>query len=62
MSGIIFTGIFVCTLILNQNHTAMAQQEPNGTSFHMNNMTFTHLQLLLMAFNCTMLLEGMVIQ
>jgi pimeloyl-ACP methyl ester carboxylesterase len=42
MSGIIVTGIFVCTLILNQNHTAMAQQEPNGTSFHMNNMTFTH--------------------
>ena len=42
MSGVIFTGIFVCTLILNQNHTAMAQQEPNGTSFHMNNMTFTH--------------------
>ena len=24
MSGIIFTGIFVCTLVLNQNHTAMA--------------------------------------
>jgi len=42
MSGIIVTGIFVCTLILNQNHTAMAQQEHNGTSFHMNNMTFTH--------------------
>ena len=42
MSGIIVTGIFVCTLILNQNHTAMAQQEPNGKSFHMNNMTFTH--------------------
>jgi pimeloyl-ACP methyl ester carboxylesterase len=42
ISGVIVTGIFVCTLILNQNHIAMAQQEPNGTSFHMNNMTFTH--------------------
>jgi len=40
--GVIVTGIFVCTLILNQNHIAMAQQEPNGTSFQMNNMTFTH--------------------
>ncbi|HVD35980.1 MAG TPA: alpha/beta hydrolase, partial [Nitrososphaeraceae archaeon] len=29
-------------LILNQNHIAMAQQEPNGTSFQMNNITFTH--------------------
>jgi pimeloyl-ACP methyl ester carboxylesterase len=42
ISGVIVIGIFVCTLILNQNHIAMAQQEPNGTSFHMNNMTFTH--------------------
>ena len=33
--GIIATGIlFVCTLILNQNHTAIAQQQqPNGISF-----------------------------
>ena len=42
ISGVIVTGIFVCTLILNQNHTAMAQQEPNGTSFQMGNMTFSH--------------------
>ena len=42
MSGVILTGIFVCTLILNQNPTAMAQQEPNGTSFQMGNMTFSH--------------------
>ena len=41
--GIIVTGIFGCTLILlNQNHTAMAQQEPNGTSFQIDNMTFSH--------------------
>ena len=33
ISGVIVTGIFVCTLILNQNHTAMAQQEPNGIVF-----------------------------
>ena len=39
--GIIVTGIFGCTLILNQNHTAMAQQ-PNGISFQMDNMTFSH--------------------
>ena len=32
----------VCTLILNQNHTAMAQQEPNRKSFQMGNMTFSH--------------------
>jgi hypothetical protein len=32
--GIIATGIlFVCTLVLNQNHTAMAQQQPTGISF-----------------------------
>ena len=39
--GIIVTGIFGCTLILNQNHTAMAQQ-PNDISFQMDNMTFSH--------------------
>ena len=42
MIGVIVTGIFVCTLILNQNHTAMAQQVLNGTSFQMGNMTFSH--------------------
>ena len=43
MIGIIVTGIFGCTLILlNQNHIAMAQQEPNGTSFQIDNMTFSH--------------------
>jgi hypothetical protein len=39
--GIITTSIlFVGTLVLNQNHTAMAQQQqqPNGTSFQMDNM------------------------
>jgi hypothetical protein len=35
--GIIMTGIFVCTLVLNQNHTAMAQQQPTGMSFQMYN-------------------------
>jgi hypothetical protein len=39
---IVTTGIFVCTLILNQNHTAMAQQQPTGISFQIANMTFTH--------------------
>ena len=37
------TGIlFVFTLVLNQNHTVMAQQGPNGTSFQLGNMTFSH--------------------
>ena len=42
--GIIVTGIFVFTLVLNQNHTAMAQQQPTleGTSFQIDNMTFSH--------------------
>jgi hypothetical protein len=41
--GIIMTGIlFVFTLVLNQNQTAMAQQQPNGNSFQMDNMTFSH--------------------
>jgi pimeloyl-ACP methyl ester carboxylesterase len=41
---IVTTGIFVCTLVLNQNHTAMAQQQqqPTGISFQMANMTFSH--------------------
>jgi hypothetical protein len=46
MTGIIATGIlFVCTLVLNQNHTAMAQQHQptlEGTSFQIDNMTFSH--------------------
>ena len=40
--GIIVTGIFVCTLVLNQNHTAMAQQQPTGNSFQIDNTTFSH--------------------
>jgi pimeloyl-ACP methyl ester carboxylesterase len=42
--GIIATGIFVCTLVLNQNRTAMAQQQPilEGISFQIDNMTFSH--------------------
>jgi pimeloyl-ACP methyl ester carboxylesterase len=42
--GIITTGIlFVFTLVLNQNHAVMAQQQGlNGTSFQIGNMTFSH--------------------
>ena len=41
--GIIATGIFGGTLILlNQNYPAMAQQQPNGNSFEIDNMTFSH--------------------
>ncbi len=41
--GVIVTWIFACTLILNQNHTAMAQQQLlNGTFFQIDNMTFSH--------------------
>jgi pimeloyl-ACP methyl ester carboxylesterase len=41
--GIISTGIlFAFTLVLNQDHTAMAQQPPNGTYFQIDNMTFSH--------------------
>src|SRR5918996_4529921 len=43
--GIIATGIlFAFTLALNQNHTAMAQQQPTleGISFQIDNMTFSH--------------------
>ena len=41
---IIATSIsFVFPLVLNQNHTAMAQQQqPNGTSFQVDNVTFSH--------------------
>ena len=43
---IIITGtLSVFTLVLNQNHTAMGQQQqsqPNGNSFQMDNMTFSH--------------------
>ena len=35
-------GISISTLILNQNYIAMAQQQPNGTSFQIDNMTFSH--------------------
>ncbi|MGB8036184.1 MAG: hypothetical protein WCF03_20405, partial [Nitrososphaeraceae archaeon] len=43
ITGIILTGIFVCTFVLNQNHnTAMAQQQLTGTSFQLDNMTFSH--------------------
>jgi pimeloyl-ACP methyl ester carboxylesterase len=44
--GIIATGIlFAFTLVLNQNHTAMAQQQQptlEGISFQIDNMTFSH--------------------
>jgi pimeloyl-ACP methyl ester carboxylesterase len=44
--GIISTGIFVCTLVFNQNHTAMAQQQqsavPKDISFDVGNVTFSH--------------------
>jgi hypothetical protein len=44
--GIIATGIlFVCTLVLNQNHTAMGQQQQptlEGISFDIDNVTFSH--------------------
>jgi pimeloyl-ACP methyl ester carboxylesterase len=42
--GIITTSILsVFTLVLNQNQTAMAQQQqPNGNSFQIDNMTFSH--------------------
>jgi pimeloyl-ACP methyl ester carboxylesterase len=42
--GIIATGIFAFTSVLNQNHIAMAQQQPTleGTSFQIDNMTFSH--------------------
>ena len=41
---IITTGISSAfTLVLNQNHTATAQQQqPNGTSFQIDNVTFSH--------------------
>jgi pimeloyl-ACP methyl ester carboxylesterase len=41
--GIISTGVLSAfTLVLNQDHTAMAQQPPNGTYFQIDNMTFSH--------------------
>ena len=43
--GIIITTsiLFVSTLVLNQSHTAMAQQQqPTGTSFQIDNITFSH--------------------
>ena len=46
MIGIITTStLFAFPLVLSQNHTAMAQgqrQQPNGNSFQIDNMTFSH--------------------
>jgi pimeloyl-ACP methyl ester carboxylesterase len=44
MIGIITTGtLFVFTPVLNQNHTAIAQQQqPTGIYFQIDNMTFSH--------------------
>jgi alpha/beta hydrolase family protein len=43
MIGIIVTGIlFIGTLVLDQKHTAMAQQPITGNSFQVGNMTFSH--------------------
>src|SRR5436190_1177092 len=45
MIGIITTGtLSVFTSVLNQNHIAMAQQQQqlNGNSFQIDNMTFSH--------------------
>src|SRR6478735_4268320 len=40
---IITTGtLFAFPLVLNQSHTAMAQQQLTGTSFQIDNMTFSH--------------------
>ena len=40
----IITTLFAFPLILNENHTAMAQQQQqlSGNSFQMDNMTFSH--------------------
>ena len=42
--GIVLTGIFVSSLILNQNHTAVSQQSlvPKDISFDIDNVTFSH--------------------
>jgi len=41
--GVIITSIlFVFTLVLNQDHIAIAQQPNNGTSFQIDNTTFSH--------------------
>jgi alpha/beta hydrolase fold len=44
MTDIIATcTLFIFTPVLNQNHTAMAQQQQlNGNSFQIDNMTFSH--------------------
>ena len=46
MIGIITTStLFAFPLVLNQSHTAMAQQlqqQPNGNSFQIDNTTFSH--------------------
>jgi hypothetical protein len=38
----LITGISICTLVLSQSYTAMAQQQPTGTSFELGNVTFSH--------------------
>jgi pimeloyl-ACP methyl ester carboxylesterase len=38
----LITGISICTLVLSQSYTAMAQQQPTGTSFDLGNITFSH--------------------
>jgi len=37
----LITGISICTLVLSQSYTAMAQQQPTGTSFELGNVTFS---------------------
>ena len=48
---------------INNNLTSSSslakQQQPNGTSFQMDNTTFSHIRLQLMVLNYTMLLEDM---
>ncbi len=38
----LITGISICTLVLSQSYTAMAQQQLTGTSFELGNVTFSH--------------------
>ena len=58
---ITFSILFVFTLVLNQNHTAMAQPPPNGNFFQIDNVTFSHNSATVNMFHCTMLWEGKVI-
>ena len=52
----LITGISIlCTLVLSQSYTAMAQQQPTGTSFEIGNVTFSHhISSPLTAFKCIM--------